>query len=198
MKPILLGRIVALTSLLIASVAVAAPPAPSSLAEFLKPFLILPADSGGAWEDIDKVPGIRWTSETTMTNKPSPDGNFFARIGQGSLGGRSLAVVATGARTMVFSLYIRDPAAAMDADALVASLRQAGFAVATARCAIDPRSATTRHWYRVTLAKKKPAFLFASASQNRGAYTLYLNDLPAMTPADAATYTDNCSKVRPT
>jgi hypothetical protein len=195
-----LGRAATLTVVLVASAAVAAPPAaaPSTLAEFLKPFLILPADSGGAWEDLGRNPAVHWTSTPTMTNKPSPDGNFFAQVGQGSLGGRSIAVVATGARSMVFSIYLRDPAPPIEPEALAGGLRQAGFTLAPARCSIDPRNPSPRRWYRLGLAKKKPAFLYVGPTQTGGwGYTLYLGDLPSMSQAEAALYSDNCGGVRP-
>jgi hypothetical protein len=185
----------AVAVLLSSSGAVAAPADPSAVAvaELVKPLLILPADSGADWEGLDKVPATRWAPGPTMTSKPSPDGNFFARPGQASLLGRPVAVLATGARTMVFSIYLRDPAPPMAPDALAAGLRQAGFAVATARCPIDPRSGAPRRWYRLALAKKKPAFLYAGPTQSGGSgYTLFLGELPTMTQAEAALYTDSC------
>jgi len=174
--------------------AMAADAGAASLGELLKPLLILPADSGAAWEGLEADRAVRWGAGPTMLNKPSPDGNFFARPGQATLSGRPITIVASGARSMVFSVYVRDPAPPMDPEALVAGLRQAGFAVAPARCPADPRSAAPRRWYRVALAKKKPAFLYAGPLQSGGSgYTLFLNDLPSMTQAEAALYTDNCA-----
>jgi len=169
----------------------------SGLADLLKPLLILPADSGGAWDDLEADRAIRWGAGPIMLNKPSPDGNFFARPGQATLAGRPVALVASGARSMVFSYYVRDPLPPTNPDALVAGLRQAGFAVTPARCPIDPRSAAPRRWYRLALAKKKPAFLYAGPLQSGGAgYTLFLGDLPSMTQGEATLYTDNCAAGR--
>jgi hypothetical protein len=192
MKLISFGCAAIAAALLFASSAAGAPP-PASLAAFLKAFLILPADDGGAWESLDKAPTVRWTSDgPTMTDKPSPDGNYFVRIGQGSVAGRPLQVLATGARSMVFSYYIRDAAPA-DPEALAADLRQAGFTVTPARCPRDPRAVSPRRWYRLALAKRKPAVLYAGPTQSGGSgYTLYLSDPPAMTPAEQAAYTDKC------
>ncbi|WP_372786144.1 hypothetical protein [Phenylobacterium sp.] len=196
MKFIALASAVA-TILLFAGHAVAAEPTATALADLVKPLLILPADSGGAWDDLEADRAIRWAAGPTMLNKPSPDGNFFARPGQATLSGRPVTVVASGARSMVFSVYVRDPAPPMDPEALVAGLRQAGFAVTPARCPVDPRGTAPRRWYRLALAKKKAAFLYAGPLQSGGSgYTLYLNDLPSMTQAEAALYTDNCAARR--
>jgi len=174
--------------------AAAADAGAAALAELIKPLLILPADSGGAWEDLEADRAIRWGAGPTMLNKPSPDGNFFARPGQATLSGRPVTVVASGARSMVFSVYVGDPAPPMDPETLVAGLRQAGFAVTPARCPADPHGAAPRRWYRVVLARKKPAFLYAGPLQSGGTgYTLFLNDLPSMTQQEATLYTDNCS-----
>jgi hypothetical protein len=128
-----------------------------------------------------------------MSSRASPDGNFFARPGQASVAGRTLTVVASGARSMVFSIYLRDPTPPMDPEALVAGFRQAGFAVAPARCPLDPRRAAPRRWYRLGLSRKKPAFLMAGPLQSGGSgYTLYLADLPPMTQSEATLYTDDC------
>ena len=171
----------------------AADPSATALAELIKPLLILPADSGGDWEGLESHPAIRWGGGPVMSSRASPDGNFFARPGQASVAGRTLTVVASGARSMVFSIYLRDPMPPMAPEALVAGFRQAGFTVAPARCPLDHRSAAPRRWYRLGLAKKKPAFLMAGPLQSGGSgYTLYLADLPPMTQSEAALYTDDC------
>lgn len=194
MKLISLGCAATAAALLFVSTAMGAPATPpASLAEFLKTLLIPQTDDGGAWDSLGKMAAVRWTGEgPTMTDKPSPDGNYFARIGQGGVAGRTLQVAATGARSMVFSYYIRD-AAPLDQDALAADLRNAGFNVTTARCPRDSRAVSPRRWYRVALARRKPAVLYAVPTQSGGSgYTLYLSDLPPMTPTEAAAYTDKC------
>ena len=174
--------------------AMAADPGVTALAELIKPLLVLPADSGGSWEGLEADRAIRWGAGPTMLNKPSPDGNFFARPGQATVSGRTVTVLASGARSMVFSYYLRDPTPPMDPEKLVAGLRQAGFAVTPARCPADPRSAAPRRWYRLAISRKKPAFLYAGPLQSGGAgYTLFLNDLPSMTQAEATLYTDDCA-----
>jgi hypothetical protein len=195
MKSISLGCAAMVAVLLLGPRAMSAPaPAsPASVAEFLKGLLIPPSQDGGAWEGLAKTPAVRWAGDgPTMTDKPSPDGNYFVRTGMGGAAGRPLQVLATGARSMIFSYYIRD-AAPPDQEALGADLRQAGFTVTTARCPRDPRAVSSRRWYRLALPKRKPAFLYAGPTQSGGSgYTLYLVDLPQPTPAEAAAFTDKC------
>jgi len=194
MRLISLARCAIIATVLFSSAAAAAPDPAAALAEFIKPLLVLPADSGGAWEDLEKVPAVRWAAgPPTMLDKPSPDGNFFARPGQATVGGRSLGIVASGARSMVFSIYLRDSAPPMEPEALIAGFRQAGFVVTPARCPISPGGTAPRRWYRLSMARKKPAILYAGPLRSGGSgYTLYLNDLPPLTPSEAALYTDKC------
>jgi hypothetical protein len=179
--------------LLLASSAAAADQGAVALAQFLKPLLILPADSAASWEGIEAAPAIKWGQGPVEHSRASPDGNFYARPGQATLSGRALSVVASGARTMVFSVYLRDPTPPMAPEALVAGLREAGFTVTPARCPVDPSGAAPKRWHRLALAGKKPAFLYAGPLQSGGSgYTLYLDQLPAMTQSEAGLYTDDC------
>src|SRR4051812_4517739 len=93
--------------LLVSGRALAAEAGATNLADLIRPLLILPADSGGAWDELEANRAIRWGAGPTMLNRPSPDGNFFARPGQAALSGHPITVVASGARSMVFSFYIR-------------------------------------------------------------------------------------------
>jgi hypothetical protein len=168
----------------------------ASLPELVKP-LMLPAgdDTIGAWSDLDRDRAVKWGAGPTMLDKPSPDGNYFARPGQAKVAGRPVMVVASGARSGVMSIYIRDPTPPASGEAAAASFRQAGYGVTPARCPIDPRGAAPKRWYRLTAAGKRPAFLFVGPVNSGGqGYVLYLGDeLPPMTQADAAAYGDNCS-----
>jgi hypothetical protein len=170
--------------------------ATGGLPDLIKPLLFpaTPEAGGAAWEDLEKDRAIRWGAGPIMLDRASPDGSFFARPGAASLAGRPVMVAATGARSMVFSVYIRDPGRLPAPDALVGDFRQAGFTVAPARCPRVPGSAAPRRWYRLTFQKKNPVFLYAGPLASGGAgYTLYFADLPAMTQAEAAVYTDDCA-----
>ena len=113
MRIVSLARLAFAAALLFATPALAADPNAVALGQLIKPLLILPADSAASWEGIEKAPGFRWGQGPVMTERASPDGNFFARPGQTTLSGRTVGVVASGARTMVFSVYLRDPALPM-------------------------------------------------------------------------------------
>lgn len=168
-------------------------PSAAALAAMIKPLLILPSDSGASWDDLEKDPAIRWGAGPVMLDKASPDGNFFARPGQATVAGRALGVIASGARSVVVSVYIRDPAPPIEPEALVASFRRAGFAVVPARCLVDPRASAPRRWYRLSLAKKKPAFLYSGPLQSGGSgYTLFLNDLPPAEPGQTPAAGGRC------
>lgn len=177
--------------------ALAADPAAVALVELVRPLLqpASPYNSPPDWSQLDTVKAIRWGAGPVDSDKPSPDGNYFARPGQATLAGRPVQVVATGARTMVMSYYFRNPAGPIPPDEIVAGFKAGGFAVAPARCAINPAQAAPRRWYRISHPKKRAAFFYVGplASGGQG-YTLFTGDeLPAMTPAEAAVYTDRCA-----
>jgi len=200
MSTISLTRLGALAAALFlgAVAAATAQPDPTAggLAQLIRPLMApaSPYPSSAAWSDLDKVRAIRWGAGPVMLNRPSPDGNYFARPGQAILAGRQVLVVATGARSMVFSLYLRDPAPPASAEALVAGLQRAGYSVAPARCPLDRARPGPRRWYRLSLPQKNPVFLYAGPlASGGGGYTLFLGELPPMTRAEATLYTDDCS-----
>ena len=184
----------------VAGPAIAADPVAVALAETVKP-LLLPAGSEGTfgdWRDLEAARGVQWLPlPPTMLDKPSPDGNYFARPGRGTVGGKPMIVVASGARTMVMSVYFNNPSPQPDADAVEAGFRQAGYTVALARCARAGARHANRRWYRIGLAGKRDAWLAVGplASSGRGeGYTLLLDGkLPLMTPQEAERYTEDCA-----
>ena len=179
----------------------AAPEPSPALPSLVKPFLLPAKGLGtvGDWAALDANKAATWGQGPTMQAKPSPDGNYFVRPGRGQTDGRPLDVLATGARSGVFSVYIRDPGGAADAGATAAAFRKAGYSVTVARCPIDPAApATARRWLRLTAPGKRPAFLSAGPLASGGAgYILFLADdeLPALTPKEAGMYTDSCGKL---
>jgi hypothetical protein len=173
----------------------AAPQGPPTLVSLIKPFLIAKDQSVGDWTKLDANKAVTWGPGPSMQDKPSPDGNFFVRPGRGQIDGRALDVLATGARSGVFSVYIRDPGAMADAAATAGAFKQAGYTVSLARCPINPQLAAARRWLKLTAPGKKPAFLAVGPLNSGGAgYTLYLADdtLAALTPKEQAVYTDSC------
>src|ERR1700712_3080731 len=60
----------------------------ANLPELVKP-LMLPAgdNSIGDWGALDRDRAVKWGAGPTMLDKPSPDGNYFARPGQATVAG---------------------------------------------------------------------------------------------------------------
>jgi hypothetical protein len=83
-------------------------PSPESeLAGIVKAYLAmsLPSD----WESLDRLPAIRWAAlPPTALRNCLPDGGCFTRQGTAAVGGRNLTVIATGARTMVLNIFLRN------------------------------------------------------------------------------------------
>jgi hypothetical protein len=191
-----LGRLIGALSLFALATTARADPAMTELAEFIKPLLqpASPYPVSAAWEGLEANRTVRWAAGPVMLERPSPDGNYFARPGRATLAGRPLGVVASGARTMVFSYYLRDTAPPAPADAVVSGFGQAGYKITPVRCARRPGAPAPKQWYRIGLPRKNPAFLYVGPLQSGGGgYVVYLGELPAMTQAEAAVYADNCS-----
>ena len=178
--------------------AAAAPDAAAALPSLIKPFLVPAKGLGtvGDWSTLEANKAVTWAPGPSMQDKPSPDGNYFVRAGRGQAGGRPLDVLATGARSGVFSVYIRDPGATANAASTASEFRQAGYVVSLARCPINPQAATAKRWLKLTAPGKHPAFLSVGPLASGGAgYTLFLADeqLPPLTAKDAGVYTDSCA-----
>jgi hypothetical protein len=179
--------------------ATAAPAAaPVTMPSLVKSFMIPAKGLGtvGDWAALDKIKAVTWAPGPTMQDKPTPDGSYFVRLGRGMIGGRPLDVLATGARSGVFYVYIRDPGATANADATAAEFKQAGYGVTLARCPVNPQAANAKRWFKLTAPGKAPAFLSVGQLVSGVAgYTLFLADdkLAPLTPKEAPVYTDNCA-----
>jgi hypothetical protein len=106
-----------------------------------------------------------------------------------------MTVVATGARTMVMHLMIRNTSAPLGGPAIVAALGTAGFSAALARCPIKAGGGT--EWYRLTGAGGSPGHLSIqppAAGRSGEGYVLSAGDeLPALPPNQLALYTEQCA-----
>ena len=115
----------------------------------------LPAD----WEGIEKLAGIKWAPLPPASLKNClPNGDCFARQGAGVIGGSNVAMVATGARTMVMNLLFRNLSAPIGESALVAALKQAGLTADLARCPVKTGVGGTS-WYRLKGGKLTAGYL---------------------------------------
>lgn len=176
-------------------VAFATPPTPEDeFAGLVKAYLSMsqPPD----WKGIEALPGIKWAPlPPTSLKNCLPNGDCFARQGNATVGDRSMTVVATGARTMVIHLMIRNTSAPLGGPAIVAALKEAGFSAELARCPIKAGGGT--EWYRLTGAGTSAGHLSiqpATASRSGEGYVLSAGDeLPALQPNQLALYTEQCA-----
>ena len=85
---------------LVSPAALAAATPEDTLAQDVK--IILGKSFNNDWQGLDQIPGIKWAPmPPTMLTNCMPDGGCFARQGTMTVAGRSLTVLASGARTMV-------------------------------------------------------------------------------------------------
>ena len=132
----------------------ATPPKPEDeFAGLVKAYLTM--SQPPEWEAIEALPGIKWAPlPPTSLKNCLPNGDCFARQGNATVGGRTMTIVATGARTMVIHSMIRNTSAPLGGPAIVAALKAAGFSADLARCPIRAGSGT--EWYRLTGAGASP------------------------------------------
>jgi hypothetical protein len=149
------------------------------------------------WEGIEKLPGIKWAPlPPTMLQNCLPDGGCFTRQGSMTIGGRTLSVLASGARSMVTHLYFRNATAPIGEAAVVAALKQKGFSVALARCPM-PNTIGGTNWYQLKGAALEPGYLSIQTSCNGRpceGFVLSLGaDIPPLQPNQLALYSEKCS-----
>ncbi|MBS0332328.1 MAG: hypothetical protein JSS35_06140, partial [Proteobacteria bacterium] len=85
-----------------------APARGADLPSLVRGLLVGPQDAGQGWDDLDKIRGTKWGQGPVLLAKPTPDGSEMARPGQATIDGRSVQLVAAGARAGVFAIYVRD------------------------------------------------------------------------------------------
>src|SRR5690348_8225170 len=62
------------------------------------------------WDGLDQLSGIKWAPLPPKTLEHClPDSGCFLRKGTMMLGGANVIVIATGARTIVSNIYLRNP-----------------------------------------------------------------------------------------
>jgi hypothetical protein len=165
----------------------------SELAAVVTAYFTMPLPTD--WSGIEKLPGIRWAQlPPTSLQNCLPDGGCFTRQGSATIGGRNLALLATGARTMVTNLLIRNGGAAFGEPALVAALQAAGLGAELARCPVAGGTGST-NWYRVKGAASAGYFSIQAARPGRGeGFVLSYGDkLPALQPNQLALYREQCA-----
>ena len=149
------------------------------------------------WRGLEKLPGIQWAPlPPAMRQNCLPDGGCFTRQGTLTLGDRSLAVMASGARGFVSNLYFRGKAVPMGEEGILAALKRAGFATELARCPVQGTIGGT-NWYRLKNASTNPGVLLVQSSCNGKpceGYQLTLGADPVpLQPKQLALYSEQCS-----
>jgi len=148
------------------------------------------------WSGLEGLPGTRWAAlPPTVLKNCLPDGGCFTRQGTATLGGRAVTLVATGARTMVLNVYLRNVAAPIGEATVVTALKQADPGAELVRCPVKGGQGTT-NWYRLKGAKSA-GFLsiqtVRGAKPSEGFVLSYGNELPALQPNQLAMYSLQCA-----
>jgi hypothetical protein len=172
----------------------AAAQAESDLAAVIR--TALAQDMSGDWATLDKLPHVRWAAPApTALQNCLPDGGCYARQGAATLAGRNLTVIATGARTILTHLYVRNQGAPIGEQAVLAALRTGGATATLARC---PASGTTggTNWYRLAGDATNPGVLAVQSScagRPCEGFVLSLGaDLPPLQPNQVRLYSEQC------
>lgn len=151
----------------------------------------------GDWRGIEKLPGSRWAPlPPEMLKDCLPDGGCFMRRGQATIGGRAIALTASGARSGVGTLYLRNGAAPFGEAALLVALKKAGLTPELARCPV-PGGKGGQNWYRLKGAGLNPGVLAVQSSCNGQpceGFALTLDpQLPALPAQQLRLYSEQCS-----
>jgi hypothetical protein len=150
------------------------------------------------WSGIEKLPGIQWAPlPPTSLQNCLPDGGCFTRAGKAVIGGRNFVVIATGARTIVSNVYLRNanPTSSVGASAVLAALKALNITASLARCPV-PGTPGGTNWYRLKGAVANPGILSVQSSCGgrpcEGFTFTQGDELPALQPAQLKMYSEQC------
>jgi hypothetical protein len=149
------------------------------------------------WSGLEALPGIQWAPlPPASLQNCLPDGGCFSRQGKAMIGGRGLIAVASGARTIVGNLYLRNATAPFGEAAVLAALKGAGLTPELARCPV-PGTPGGTNWYRLKGAGASPGVLSIQTSCGgkpcEGFALSHGEDLPALQPAQLKMYSEQCT-----
>jgi hypothetical protein len=149
------------------------------------------------WSALESLPGIQWAPLPPATLQNClPDGGCFSRPGKAVIGGRNLIAIASGARTMVGHLYLRNATAPFGEAAVLAALSGAGLTAELARCPV-PGTAGGTNWYRIQGTGANPGVLSIQTTCNgrpcEGFALSPGEELPALQPAQLKLYSEQCA-----
>jgi len=147
------------------------------------------------WDDLEKLPRIRWTSPLTALQNCLPDGNCYARQGTATFAGKTFATIGAGARTFAVSLYLRNASSPLGEAAVLSALRADGFAVDLVRCPTPGQPGGT-NWYRLRGPNSNPGVLSIQTSCNGSACEGFIvsrgESLPSLQANQVRLYSEAC------
>lgn len=184
-----------IASLLLAPLAIAAGKPEDALAAAIEAFYrkSFTAD----WSSLEALPGIRWAPlPPTMLQNCLPDGGCFTRQGTATIAGRNLVVMATGARQIVSTLYLRNATAPFGEAAVLSALQALHLTAELARCPVQGTAGGT-NWYRLKGTNANPGILAVQTTCNgrpcEGFVLTQGDELPSLQPAQLKLYSEQCS-----
>ena len=167
----------------------------AELAAMVKAYVRLaqPAD----WRSLEALPGVRWAPlPPSALQNCAADGGCFARQGAATIAGRPIAVIATGARSMVFNVYLRNGGAPFGEQAVLTALTQAALTSTLVRCPVRGTAGST-NTYRIDDAGAPVAYLAIQAAATRRAGEGFVltagTELPKLQPNQLAMYSAQCT-----
>lgn len=167
----------------------------AGIAEIIMAFLKL--SKGTDWESAQSLPAVKWAAPAPRELQNClPDGGCYALQGAASIGGRNLVAMATGARTILNSVYLRNAGAPIGEAAVMDALKGAGVTAELARCPVQG-SRGGSSWYRLTGDGLGPAVMMVQSSCNgrpcEGFVLSLGEELPALQPAQVRLYSEQCA-----
>jgi len=161
--------------------------------------LLMPASvayTNPDWDSLDAVKGVTWTPLPPRDVKDCVPDGCYRRDGKGIVSGRNMELTATGARTMVQSIYLVNRGELIGVPNVRRALVRRGYSISAVRCPVKPSSEAPITWYSITSANTQPAvFMTRDICGAAGCevYGLLLEERPPeMTQKDRSLYTDHC------
>lgn len=157
----------------------------------------LAKDFAADWRGIEKLPGTRWAPlPPRMLDACLPDGGCFLRQGQAHLGGRRIALMASGPRTFVTHLYLRNVDAAFGEADVLAALQRSGVDASLARCPV-PGTRGGTDWYKLSGKRIEAGVLAIQSSCNgkpcEGFVLTFGEPLPPLLAQQLLLYSEHCA-----
>ena len=148
------------------------------------------------WDALDKLPGVKW-SATPQRELSScmADGNCYARQGAATIGGKNVAIIAAGARSIVMSLYARSAVGTIGDAALLQAFKGDSITTTLSRCPSQGSTGGT-NWYKLEGANLGPGFLSIQTScagqKCEGFVASRGERLPKLATSQVALYSESC------